>query len=50
MDERVAWEIKWENLYGELPAGTYRIVKPISDFRGSGDYDTEECWAAFEIK
>lgn len=41
---------KMENLYGELPAGTYRIVKPISDFRGSGDYDTEECWVEFEIK
>ncbi|MBD5497830.1 MAG: hypothetical protein HDR11_08715 [Lachnospiraceae bacterium] len=50
LDDRVAWEIKWESLYGELPAGTYRIVKPISDFRGSGDYDTEECWAEFEIK
>lgn len=50
LEDRVAWEIKWENIYGELPAGTYRIVKPISDFRGSGDYDTEECWVEFEIK
>ncbi|MBD5534112.1 MAG: hypothetical protein HDQ99_00260 [Lachnospiraceae bacterium] len=24
--------------------------KTISDFRGSGDYDTEECWVEFEIK
>lgn len=50
LDDRVAWEIEWESLYGELPAGTYRIVKPISDFRGPGDYDTEECWVEFEIK
>lgn len=50
LDDRVEWEIKWESLYGELPAGTYRIVKSVSDFRGTGDYDTEECWTEFEIK
>ncbi|MDE5801859.1 MAG: hypothetical protein K2I22_02955 [Lachnospiraceae bacterium] len=50
LEGRVTWEIEWESLYGELPAGTYRIVKPINDFRGPGDYDTEECWVEFEIE
>lgn len=43
------FEINWKWLYGELPAGTYRISKEIMDFRGSGDYDTAEYWVEFEI-
>ena len=44
------FEINWEWLYGKLPAGTYRIIKGFTDFRESGDFDTETYWAEFEIK
>lgn len=40
----------WGWLYGELPAGNYRIGKPISDFRGTGDYDDCMYYAEFTIK
>lgn len=32
--------VDWNWLYGSLDAGEYRIVKDISDFRGTGYYDT----------
>lgn len=32
--------VDWNWLYGSLDTGEYRIVKNISDYRGSGDYDT----------
>ena len=44
------FEIKWEWLYGKLPAGTYRLVKGFTDFRESGDYDNFTYWTEFEIK
>ncbi len=50
LNDTMKWEVRWEILYGELSAGTYRIMKNISDFRTTGDYDTAECWAEFEIK
>lgn len=37
-------------LYGELPAGQYRIGKEIMLFRGTGDYDKQTYYAEFEIK
>lgn len=43
------WRIKWSHLYGDLPDGRYRIGKRISDFRGTGDYDTRIYYAGFEI-
>ena len=43
------WRIKWSNLYGDLPDGKYRIGKRITDFRGTGDYDTRIYYAGFEI-
>ena len=43
------WEVGWEWLYGELPAGEYRIGKEIINFRGTGDYDKEICYADFVI-
>lgn len=42
-------EVKWGNLYGELPAGQYRLGKEIMLFRGPGDYDERSCYAEFEI-
>jgi len=49
MDDSIEFELKWERLYGELPAGTYRVVKGFMDFRGTGDYDTETYHTEFEI-
>ena len=43
------WRIKWSYLYGDLPGGRYRIGKRISDFRGTGDYDTRIYYVEFEI-
>lgn len=45
----VEFELDWEWLYGELPAGTYRIAKDFMDFRGTGDYDMQTYYADFEI-
>ena len=44
------WEVNWEWLYGELPAGEYRIGKEIMNFRDTGDYDTEMVYAGFVIE
>lgn len=49
-NDSVEWEVKWEQLYGALPAGTYRIGKEINDFRKTADYDTNNYYAEFEIK
>ena len=49
LDDSIEFELKWERLYGELPAGTYRVVKGFMDFRGTGDYDTETYHTEFEI-
>lgn len=43
------WRIKWSHLYGDLPDGRYRIGKRITDFRGTGDYDTRSYYAEFEV-
>lgn len=40
----------WEWLYGELPAGEYRLVREVMDFRGTGDYDTKEIAVLFTVE
>uniref|UniRef100_UPI0040568C36 M56 family metallopeptidase n=1 Tax=Agathobacter sp. TaxID=2021311 RepID=UPI0040568C36 len=42
--------IQWSFMYGKLPAGSYRIVKEVTDYRAPGDYDTYYLAAEFEIK
>ena len=49
-DDKVEWEVNWEWLYGELPAGKYRIGKEITDFRASGDFDKAIYFAEFIIE
>lgn len=44
------WEVNWEWLYGELPAGEYRIGKEIMNFGGTGDYDKEMIYADFIVE
>ena len=36
-------------IYGELPDGTYRIGKEITDFRAPGDYDIYTIYTDFTI-
>jgi len=44
------FDINWEWIFGELPSGTYRIIKEFMDFRKTADYDTADFWIEFEIK
>lgn len=47
--ETTVLPVTWEYLYGELPAGQYRIVISIHDWRAPGDYDTYYLADEFEI-
>lgn len=49
MGGQVEWATDWTWLYGQLPAGTYRIGKNILNFRGPGDYDETTYYAEFTI-
>ena len=49
LDDSTNWDIAWGWLYGELPAGTYRIGKEIMNFRVPGDFDTMMCYSEFTI-
>lgn len=42
-------KVDWSWLYGKLEPGDYRIVKDISDFRGTGDYKTYYLAADFSV-
>lgn len=41
--------ITWEWIYGELPAGEYRVVTKVLDYRAPGDYDEYYLAKEFEI-
>jgi len=43
-------DISWDWIYGELPAGTYRLGKKIMYYRAPGDYDMSELYAQFVIE
>jgi len=49
-NETREFEINWEWIFGELPAGTYRLIKEFMDFRETANYDTFEYWVEFEIQ
>lgn len=42
--------IDWKWLYGSLEPGEYRIIKDITDFRDTGDYDVYTLAAEFTIE
>ena len=44
------FDINWEWIFGELPSGTYRLIKEFMDFRETANYDTFEYWIEFEIQ
>jgi hypothetical protein len=43
------WEVDWKWVYGSLDAGEYRIIKDVSDFRKTGDFDTYYLTAEFTL-
>ena len=43
------WRIDWEDIYGSLAPGKYRIGKTFTDFRATADYDAATFYAEFEI-
>ena len=49
LNDTTTWDINWEWLYGKLPAGQYRIVKEIINFKGPGNADEEYIFVEFEI-
>ena len=42
--------IDWNWIFGELPKGTYRLIKEFMDFRETANYDTFEYWVEFVIE
>lgn len=50
MGNETEMETSWEYLYGELPAGIYRIGKEVTEFRGPGDYDKAMFYAEFILE
>lgn len=48
-NDTTTFNINWSNLYGELPAGRYRIGKTISGPDGNGGQTTHSCYAEFTI-
>ena len=49
-ENTTTWDVNWEWLYGELPAGEYRIGKEFMNFRGPGDYDNKVLYTDFVIE
>ena len=43
-------EINWEEAYGRLPKGTYRIIKSISYKKEEGSFETFNLAVEFDIK
>ena len=41
--------VDWQAFHGELEPGKYRILKEVSDFRGTGDYTKYSLAAEFEL-
>ena len=49
MGGSVRWTVDWTNLYGTLPEGTYRLVKPVMLLSESGE-ETHLIYAEFTIR
>lgn len=49
-DSSVQWEINWENIYGKLSPGKYRIGKKIMELKKSDKFDEKLYYAEFTIK
>lgn len=44
------WRVDWDNLYGELSAGKYRIGKKVIECSDTGDYNFATFYAEFLIE
>lgn len=49
MDGETEMAVDWTVLYGQLPAGSYRLGKSVMDFRGTGDYDQKDYYVCFAV-
>ena len=49
-DVPTSWDADWTWLHGVLPQGIYRIVKPVMDFRGPGDFTTYNLAVEFTVQ
>ena len=49
-NKSVEWEVNWEDLYGALPRGEYRIGKTIVDFQSPEACSENPYYADFEIR
>lgn len=45
-----SWSVHWAWLHGEMEPGTYRIVKEVMDFRGTGDFTKYYLGAEFVVE
>ena len=48
-NEPVSWSVDWTQMYGELNAGTYRIVKTVDVLHETGGFTSYTLMAEFEI-
>ncbi len=44
------FEVDWQDLYGELKPGAYRIIKDLVGFRGKTNYEKDYMECEFDIK
>ncbi len=49
LGKRKETDISWDWIYGELPAGTYRLGKKIMYYRAPGGFDESEVYAQFTV-
>ena len=50
MNDKKEFKLNWEQVYGNLSLGSYRLKKEIMDFDRAGDYDKKTYEVYFTIK
>ena len=50
LDTTMSWNLEWEQLYGSLPEGNYRIGKKITGKLDDGVYETFDIRGGYECK
>ena len=48
-EKTAVWEINWENIYGQLPSGYYRIGRTVTLHTDSGQTQEMACYAKFRL-
>lgn len=49
LEDTVEWDVNWEWLYGELVPGKYRMLKPVMNLAGPGDFTTAMHFVEFDV-